>query len=119
MSKKENPGCLVALLQLAALGSWMLFAVIARGWLLAKAWLWFISPLGVPAISFFHALGISALIGYLRGFRVDEETVAWVKKQLGITRELTTWETVAFGFAWTILSVVFNYFLLSFYHNHI
>lgn len=119
MSKEENPGCLTPLAQLVGLGSAIVFSAVSRGWLLSKAWGWFIAPLGVPSISLFHALGISALIGYLRGFRVDEETTNWTKKQLGIKRDLTTWETVAFLYARVLFSLSFNYLFLSFYHNHI
>ena len=71
MSKEEKSGCLVPLAQLASIGSWFVFSAVSRGWLLAKAWGWFIVPMGVPAIGLFHAMGISALIGYLHGFRVE------------------------------------------------
>ena len=32
---------------------------------LTKLWGWFITPLGLPCISYSHALGVSALVSYL------------------------------------------------------
>lgn len=40
---------------------------LLNGVYLMNAWQWFIVPLGVPAIGFAHALGISTLLSALRG----------------------------------------------------
>ncbi len=40
-------------------------ALVARGWSLSLLWGWFVVPLGVAAIGFWHACGISALVTML------------------------------------------------------
>lgn len=41
-------------------------AYLLEGVYFVNAWSWFIVPLGVPAISFVHALGISTFISTIR-----------------------------------------------------
>ena len=36
---------------------------IVAGWVLAVMWSWFMVPLGLPAISIFHGLGIMTVVG--------------------------------------------------------
>jgi len=37
------------------------FVLLLQGFVLSKLWLWFVMPLGVPAISIVHAMGITIL----------------------------------------------------------
>lgn len=36
-----------------------------RGWAIATLWLWFVVPIGVPALTIWHAAGVSLIIGLL------------------------------------------------------
>ena len=38
------------------------FAIMLRGFVLTRLWLWFLVPLGLPAIGLWHAYGLSILI---------------------------------------------------------
>ena len=48
-------------------------AILVDGLALSKLWLWFIHPLGVPAISFAHAIGISVIVSVLT-YRAELQT---------------------------------------------
>ena len=43
-----------------------LASVPLNGWVLSILWLWFVVPLGVPAIGIAQAVGLATLIGMLR-----------------------------------------------------
>lgn len=60
MTEKETKmlGCIVSLLLMFPLMA--LKAVVVR-----DLWLWFIVPLGLPALTFWHAFGLSITISYL------------------------------------------------------
>lgn len=51
---KTAAGCLIAIIVTPC-------AVLLKGFVLSKLWFWFIVPLGVPAISLWHAWGIAIL----------------------------------------------------------
>lgn len=40
--------------------------VIARGWVLAKLWMWFVVPIGVVHIGIANAIGLSIVVGMFR-----------------------------------------------------
>lgn len=39
-------------------------SALLNGWVLSYLWLWFIVPLGVPALQLGHAIGVSCLISF-------------------------------------------------------
>jgi hypothetical protein len=39
--------------------------IILNGWVLSWLWLWFLVPLGIPAIGVVHAMGITGVVGFL------------------------------------------------------
>lgn len=43
----------------------MLVLVLFRGYVLAQMWGWFVEPLGAPALTVVHAIGISMLVAFL------------------------------------------------------
>jgi hypothetical protein len=43
----------------------MLVATVFRGYVLSEMWSWFIVPLGAPALTVVHAIGISMLVAFL------------------------------------------------------
>lgn len=56
---------------LAAVGLALMLLVLGiplallNGWVISWLWLWFLVPLGIPAIGVVHAMGISGIIGLL------------------------------------------------------
>ena len=56
-------GCLLLIppLALLAIGS-----AVLDGWAISKLWAWFLVPLGVPAITIVHAIGISTLFAFFK-----------------------------------------------------
>jgi hypothetical protein len=50
-------------------GFFLALSLLLHGWATYKLWSWFIVPLGVPEIGFFHALGIVIFVGFVAGFR--------------------------------------------------
>jgi hypothetical protein len=57
---------MTALIGLIIVLSFIPLAVL-NGWALSWLWLWFIVPLGAPQIGIAWSIGISALVGMLRG----------------------------------------------------
>ena len=41
-------------------------AAMFSGWVISKWWMWMIVPLGASPITYWHAVGISTLIAYLK-----------------------------------------------------
>jgi hypothetical protein len=60
VTDKDDSGLLI-------IGSIILTVPLAawHGWVLARLWLWFVVPLGVPVIDVWHAAGISVIAGWL------------------------------------------------------
>lgn len=56
--------------------------ILLRGWVILSYWAWFIIPLGAPAIGFWHALGASALVGYLTMQGMSYESIKLKAAQL-------------------------------------
>lgn len=51
--------------------------VFFSGLVILKLWTWFMVPLGLPAIAYFHAIGLDVLFSALKGMsdpKPDEET---------------------------------------------
>lgn len=48
-------GCLLMLISMVA-------GMFMSGWAIGKLWGWFIVPLGVPTISFWHGLGLACAV---------------------------------------------------------
>ncbi|BCS42937.1 MULTISPECIES: hypothetical protein [Pseudomonas] len=44
------------------------------GYVAATLWGWFVVPLGVMAITYWHAVGLTCVVGALVGVRADEDT---------------------------------------------
>ena len=53
-------GWLVAMLFIFPLTT--IYSVLATGYIISWMWVWFVVPLGVPAITLVHAWGLSAMI---------------------------------------------------------
>lgn len=56
-----EPGCG----EVSAKAAAALASVPLRAWVLVKLWLWFVVPLGLPAIGLWHAMGLGSLLGLL------------------------------------------------------
>jgi hypothetical protein len=39
--------------------------MLLRGWVFSITWKWFLVPLGLPAISVVHAIGVAGVVGLL------------------------------------------------------
>lgn len=67
-----------------ALGCAVLFlsvpAALLRGWVLSLLWAWFVVPLGVPPITYLHAVGISLLASLLTHKNSPADDAALEKK---------------------------------------
>jgi len=75
--------------------------ILLRGFVLVDLWEWFIVPLGLIRIGFFHALGISILVALLTYEGTDGSKKEWYEplvKSLAIT--LFSWW---FGYIYFIL----------------
>ena len=46
---------------------------IWSGFVLSVLWAWFFVPLGIPAISTAHGIGIALLTGFLRSYRKTDD----------------------------------------------
>lgn len=55
------------LLEYLLIAAVMLLAVITNGLALSWLWLWFITPFGLPSISYIHALGLSLFSNFMLG----------------------------------------------------
>lgn len=42
-----------------------ILAALIRGWVLSFLWDWFLVPLGLPAIGFWHSVGICLMVAFL------------------------------------------------------
>jgi len=51
-----------------------IIATLLKGIALISLWNWFVVPLGVMPIGFWHALGLSSLITYLTIYQIPEKT---------------------------------------------
>ena len=79
LDRRTESGCAAVL--------WQFFVnipvgILLRGWVILSYWAWFIMPLGAPAIGFWHALGASALVGYLTMQGMSYESIKLKAAQL-------------------------------------
>lgn len=92
-----------------AFGWLMLFALeipswILRGFVLAKMWLWFLVPLGVPEIGKAHAIGIAMLAALmLSGLARDKSEI---EDALAAGFEALIKSVLASLLAWGIAAIV-------------
>ena len=78
----------------------ILISVIITGWAVSTLWGWFIVPLGVQALSFAHAYGISVMASVFMGTRGIKDKV-----------ELSDWIK---GVMFPILGVFFGFIAVQF-----
>lgn len=78
----------------------MLISVMVTGWAVSTLWGWFIVPLGVQALSFAHAYGISVMASVFMGTRGIKDKV-----------ELSNWIK---GVMFPILGVFFGFIAVQF-----
>ena len=50
-------------------GFLLALTIVLHGWATYKMWDWFLVPLGLPAINFFHAIGIYLSINFMAGYK--------------------------------------------------
>lgn len=43
----------------------IVLSLLLNGWVFSWLWLWFLVPLGLPAIGVVHAIGIAGAVGYV------------------------------------------------------
>lgn len=58
----------------------MFISVLVTGWAVSTLWGWFVVPLGVQALSFAHAYGISTMASVFmgtRGIKDEVEVGGW------------------------------------------
>ena len=48
--------------------------IIVRGWCMTKLWLWFVVPLGVPALGILAAIGLTITLSVLFGLQRLKQT---------------------------------------------
>ena len=46
--------------------------IVVRGWCIAKLWLWFVVPFGIPAIGVLGAIGLTATVTIALGLNTIE-----------------------------------------------
>ena len=56
---------------------------VVRGWCISKLWLWFVVPLGVPAIGVLWAIGLTATVTLALGLNTLERKVTMVQALFG------------------------------------
>jgi len=82
---------------------------VLRGWVLSYLWLWFLVPVGVPAIGVAHAMGMSLLISLFTSHAASRD--AEMKEGWDAFRYLTT---KLLGYAATALTFLgFGYILAA------
>lgn len=97
MNKPKKPHWLVQLFMKISL-------MVACGCTVMCLWNWFVSPLGVPSINLFHALGIDTLVTFI--ITLNAESTA---KQMD---SWTTWITnVLFAVVILIIGFIFHFFI--------
>lgn len=70
-----------------------------RGFVLYKVWGWFVTPLGVPEISFVHAVGLLFVFTIILGFKPIEQRSFEEGLKFTIERTLFNVITLVFAFA--------------------
>jgi hypothetical protein len=56
----------------------IVLSLLLNGWVFSWLWLWFLVPLGLPAIGVVHAIGIAGAVGYITKDRKrSKESVNW------------------------------------------
>jgi hypothetical protein len=74
----------------------LILSIFWCGWVTATLWGWFFVPLGVPAIGVWHAFGIAALVGLLKGVQARKlESTTVERLTFGILAP-----AFALGFGW-------------------
>lgn len=94
---EESRGCLIAL-GLFALGIAM---ILVWGWVISLGWGWFVVPLGVIPITYWHATGLAFLASMFVGWRSsakDSESMALV---VSLAQPFWT-----LGFMWVIAMIM-------------
>ncbi len=78
------------------------------GWVLSKIWLWIIVPqFELPPLTLWGAIGIKIIVGYLRGYNMDEKEVEKSKHYLlknlgkGLSYKFV-YGMMAIGSAWIV-----------------
>lgn len=80
-------------------------AILSGGYQLVLSWNWFAVPLGMPAITFAHACGLSLLVGVFKEVKKNEEderdlsVILW-----STTIQIATRFAVCVGLGWAIHS---------------
>lgn len=73
--------------------------VLWNAFVLSALWGWFVVPLGVPGINMAHAMGLSLIVGALKGIRSQNFDDEGSAKRLG------------FWLLGTVLSLAMGYFI--------
>ncbi len=81
----------------------MAFSMVLEGVVLYYLWLWFVVPLGAPAIGLLHALGLGMIIHFLTyhfyDFKKNDEAGIWEPLCHLLVRPVFT-----LGFGWLLHS---------------
>ena len=76
--------------------------VLVIGWSISTTWLWFVVPLGLPAIGVFHAAGLRYIaLLFTRGIPGDSEDETFVEALSRCAWCCACW-AVAVGMLWVI-----------------
>ena len=83
----------------------MALSTLVSGWAISTLWAWFVVPLGVVAIGFWHALGLSCLIVF---FKLDLKKADPSKFSEVLFRwmGLLATEVAIVGFGWVYHSLM-------------
>jgi hypothetical protein len=78
----------------------MLMSIIGlmwRAWWLYPVWAWFLVPLGLPAISFWHFAALLLLISLLTvhdNIKKDDREVSWIAVAVSFMFPMIAWVTM-------------------------
>lgn len=101
MTEESKDGCGTSLAKLSVL----IGGVTFRCWVMTKLWLWFVVPLGVLPVGFWHVCGLFAVLGLLKS---DIEKSAATDVTWGaLVGRYVLHPTVALGVGWLYLRLAF------------
>ena len=87
-------------LKLLGLFPLLLFGLLLNAYLFLLMWHWFIMPLGVRDITYWHSAGLSVMFSYLRGSQLQSKESRGYREWLEIIKTGFREVTFFFAVAW-------------------
>ncbi len=102
LTDREETKQAIARFKLFGLFPVLLFGLLLHAYFLLLLWHWFVMPLGVRDINYWHAAGLSAMFSYLRGSQLqnkeNRDYYDWVKIIKTSFREMVFFFVIAWLF---------------------